>query len=139
MNKSNVSIRDVHVGNLRKQFNLFFIRSKQALLNTYLADAYKRNTVAYEWVRRAFGMQSTVRRASVKHNLRQHLFSSDRYINKRRCGQNYLRTLPSFISLLFRVCYVIKQKADNIRAECTHKQVNEEALFSFLFSRLHVF
>jgi ribosomal protein S2 len=141
VNESNITISYSNLKNIRRKFNSFFSRNKHVLLNKYLSDSFKRNIVAYEFVKHASGTELSDSIFSIQHNLRNRNVVS-RYRNRRRNISkriSSLRTLPSFVSLLFRICYVMKHKAKEIKSDYSEKQVNEEALFSFLFNRLHVF
>jgi hypothetical protein len=108
-----------------------------------LADSFKRKIATYEFVKHASGTELSDSLYSLQYHLRtRNVVSRYRGIRRRRHRSKMissLRTLPSFVSLLFRICYVMKHKAKEIKSEYVDKQVNDEALFRFLFSRLHVF
>lgn len=130
-----IPLSDVTLSDIRRQFNSFFMRSKQVLLHSYLTNTYKRNILAYELVKNDSGIVLSNSVFGIKDDLQKSIQISRRRHNT----TNSVCTLPSFISLLFRICYVMKHKAAEIKSEYSKKQLNDEALFRFLFSRLHVF
>lgn len=117
------------------------MRSKKVLLNKYLADVYNRSVSTFEFVRQASGFE----RSYVKSDIRDKLHNYSDDINDSHVVEDddmiaqSLRTLPSFVSMLFRACYALKLKEAKIRKDFPNVVFDEEVLFRFLFSKLHTF